>query len=196
MKIEATEIADVLLLVPECHADDRGLFAEVYNRTEFVRAGISPVFTQDNMSRSVSAGTVRGLHYQVPPHAQAKLVRCSRGAILDVAVDIRRYSPTFGRHVRRVLSADNMQQLFVPAGFAHGFSTLSANTEVQYKVSADYAPDSERGIAFDDPTLAIDWQLRGREPILSAKDRALPFLENLKNDSPFKTIMEPAACVF
>ena len=194
MKIEATEIEDVLLLTPKCLRDERGHFAETYNRSRFVSLGISTVFTQDNMSLSAATGTVRGLHYQVHPYAQAKLVRCSRGAILDVAVDIRQNSQTFGQYVGRVLSAGNMQQLFIPAGFAHGFSTLSADTEVQYKVSADYAPECERGIAFDDPLLDIDWHLNDRKPILSDKDRALPNLEDLRIEIPSRKNAEPDTC--
>jgi dTDP-4-dehydrorhamnose 3,5-epimerase len=177
VKIEPTEIPDVLLVVPERHTDRRGHFAETYSKAIFERVGIKADFVQDNLSFSDREGTLRGLHFQIPPHAQAKLIRCSRGAILDVAVDIRRGSPTFGLHVARVLSAENMHQLFIPKGFAHGFRTLTPATEIQYKVDAAYAPDSERGIRFDDPILAIDWRLQGRPVCMSDRDQNLPAFE-------------------
>jgi len=173
MRLEPTEIPDVLLVVPKRHEDQRGHFVETYSKPVFKRMGIAADFVQDNLSFSEHQGTIRGLHFQAPPYAQAKLVRCSRGAILDVAVDIRRGSPTFGLHVARVLSATNMHLLFIPRGFAHGFCTLAPATEVQYKVDAAYAPDCERGIRFDDPLLAIDWQLDGSPAFTSDRDRNL-----------------------
>jgi len=194
MKVEATEIPDVLLLSPKRIEDVRGFFTETYNANRFKEIGIWTQFMQDNMSCSVHAGTVRGLHYQTPPHAQTKLVRCSRGAIVDVALDIRIGSPTFGRYVRRVLTAENMHQLFIPTGFAHGFATLTADTEVQYKVDAPYAPECERGIAFDDETLNIDWQLDGLSPQLSEKDRQLPAFEALRPDFSYIALAEAREC--
>ncbi|MHA7776925.1 dTDP-4-dehydrorhamnose 3,5-epimerase [Roseibium sp. M-1] len=174
MRLEATEIPDVLLVVPECRSDQRGYFVETYSKPVFRSLGISADFIQDNLSFSERQGTIRGLHFQTGPHAQSKLIRCARGAILDVAVDIRRGSPTFGLHVARVLSAENMHQLYIPKGFAHGFCTLTAATEIQYKVDAAYAPHSEEGIRFDDPDLAIDWRLGGEPAFVSERDRNLP----------------------
>jgi dTDP-4-dehydrorhamnose 3,5-epimerase len=142
--------------------------------------GIDTVFIQDNHSLSAERGVVRGLHYQLPPAAQAKLVRVARGAILDVAVDIRRHSPTFGKHVAAVLSAENWQQIYIPPGFAHGFATLEPNTEVLYKVSAPYAPDSERGVLWKDPALGIDWGVDPSTAVLSAKDTLYPQLSDVK----------------
>lgn len=182
MRIERTEIPEVLLLTPHRHKDSRGFFSELYNRAAFREFGILNDFIQDNMSFSERVGTVRGLHYQAPPFAQAKLVRCTRGEILDVCVDIRAGSPTFGQTVRRILSARTMNQIFVPAGFAHGFSTLTPQVEVQYKVDNDYAPESEKGIRFDDPSLAIDWELGGHSAVVSDKDRDLPSLSAAASD--------------
>lgn len=194
MKVEATEIPDVLLLTPKCYEDSRGYFAEIYNARALEDHGIRTQFIQDNMSYSARAGTVRGLHYQAPPHAQTKLVRCTRGAIVDVALDIRSGSPTFGRYVRHVLSAQNMCQLYIPIGFAHGFSTLSDDTEVQYKVDAPYAPECERGIAFDDDRLGIDWRLDGVSPIVSDKDRQLAGFESLLPEFTYNTWIEAEKC--
>jgi len=174
MRLEPTEIPDVLLVIPDCHSDQRGYFVETYSKPVFRKMGIPADFIQDNLSFSKRQGTVRGLHFQTGPHAQSKLIRCSRGVILDVAVDIRQGSPTFGLHVARVLSATNMHQLFVPKGFAHGFCTLTPATEIQYKVDAVYSPQSEQGIRFDDPVLAIDWQLGGKPAFVSKRDRNLP----------------------
>ncbi len=183
MRLEPTEIPDVLQLVPTRHEDARGHFAETYNRSVLREFGLTVEFVQDNLSHSVRHGTVRGLHFQVPPRAQSKLVRCSRGAILDVAVDLRVGSPTFGAHVTRILSAENMLQLFIPQGFAHGFCTLSPEAEVLYKVDCGYAPDCERGIRYDDPALAIDWRLGGGPAFLSDRDRTLPLFGEVT--SPF-----------
>ena len=171
-------IPDVKLLTPKRHGDHRGFFSEVYNHEAFVKAGIDLIFVQDNHSMSGPQGTLRGLHYQLPPMAQGKLIRVTKGAILDVAVDIRRSSPTFGRHVTDVLSAENWKQMFVPAGFAHGFVTLEPDTEVIYKVNALYSPQHERGIAWNDPALAIDWRIGANAAILSARDAKHPQLRD------------------
>jgi dTDP-4-dehydrorhamnose 3,5-epimerase len=196
MKAILTRIEGVVLLKPKLHRDSRGFFSESYNRQTFGELGITAQFIQDNMSFSRQAGTIRGLHYQVPPFAQTKLVRCIHGAILDVAVDLRDGSPTFGTHVSCILTAENMHQLFIPVGFAHGFSTLSPNTEVQYKVDAGYAPEYERGIACDDNDLAIDWNLHGRSAVLSEKDKNLPSFRDLKYEFLYEPGMENAECAF
>lgn len=183
MIVTPLEIADVLLLAPRRFEDERGWFEETFNARAFAAAGLPADFVQDNQSLSRAAGTVRGLHLQVAPHAQAKLVRVLRGAILDVAVDVRAGSPTRGRSVAAVLDAASGRQLFVPRGFAHGFRTLVPDTVVAYKVDGFYDRASERGIRYDDPDLAIDWTggladgdtpSAGTAVVLSDKDRALP----------------------
>jgi dTDP-4-dehydrorhamnose 3,5-epimerase len=179
MRITPTAISDVQIIEPVRHGDRRGYFAEMYNQKLLVDAGIDVAFVQDNQSLSAQRGVVRGLHYQLPPFAQDKLVRVLRGSVLDVAVDIRRGSPTFGKHVAVELSADNFRQLFVPVGFAHGFVTLEDDTELFYKVSDYYAPDHERGIQWNDPDLAIDWPVESAAAILSDKDLKLPPLSQL-----------------
>jgi len=176
MQIIPTDIPAVRILVPKKHGDHRGFFSEVYSRQALADAGINTEFVQDNHSLSAQKGVLRGLHYQIAPMAQDKLVRVIRGAILDVAVDIRRSSSTFGRHVKVVLSTDNWQQVFVPVGFAHGFVTLEPNTEVLYKVSTYYSPGHERGIRWDDPNLAIDWGLDRAAVTLSERDQKHPLL--------------------
>jgi dTDP-4-dehydrorhamnose 3,5-epimerase len=181
MQVTETEIPAVKVLTPRRHADERGFFSEVYNSRVLQELGVGAAFVQDNHSLSVQKGVVRGLHYQIAPIAQDKLVRVVRGAVLDVAVDIRRNSQTFGRHVAVVLSAENWRQIFVPVGFAHGFVTLEPNTEVIYKVSDYYSPEHERGIRWDDPDLGIDWQVSGADAILSVKDRANPLLRDVKD---------------
>ena len=169
MKIHRTDIPDVFLVEPRVFADCRGFFLESYNRRALsAAAGIDPEFVQDNHSRS-GRGVLRGLHYQIG-RPQEKLVRVTHGEIYDVAVDLRRGSPTYGRWVGVVLSADNKLQLWVPRGFGHGFYVVSAHAEVQYKTTEYYAPEHERTLAWDDPQLAIDWPLEGA-PLLSAKDR-------------------------
>jgi dTDP-4-dehydrorhamnose 3,5-epimerase len=165
---------EIKVLTPRRFGDDRGFFSEVYNAGELRALGIGLPFVQDNHSRSAAVGTVRGLHYQAPPFAQDKLVRVTCGAILDVAVDIRQSSPTFGRWVAVVISAELWNQLLIPVGFAHGFCTLEPNTEVLYKVTNFYSPDHDRGIAWDDPALAIAWPVEPDKAVLSSKDRALP----------------------
>lgn len=182
MKIEKTGLDGVVALVPRRFGDDRGFFAETYSLRAYRDAGISVEFVQDNHSLSHRVGTLRGLHFQAPPKAQDKLVRCGRGAIFDVAVDIRRGSPTYGHWVGRELSAENGVQLFVPKGFAHGFATLLPDSEIVYKCSDYYAPEAEGAVRWDDPTLGIEWPLAG-EPVLSGKDAGAPYLADFT--SPF-----------
>ena len=181
MKIEPTDLPDVLTLTPTRFGDARGWFCETFNAARLVAAGLDMVWVQDNHSMSARVGTLRGLHYQSPPHAQDKLVRCSRGAILDVAVDIRRGSPFYGRWVGVELTAENGRQLLVPKGFLHGFVTRAAESEVQYKCSDLYAPECDGGIRWDDPDIGVDWGVS--EPVLSAKDSTAPFLRDFI--SPF-----------
>jgi dTDP-4-dehydrorhamnose 3,5-epimerase len=164
-------------------ADDRGWFAETYNATRLSALGIDDVFVQDNHAKSGPVGVLRGLHFQRPPFAQAKLVRCVRGRIWDVAVDVRAGSPTYGRWAGAELSADNGLQLYVPVGFAHGYVTLEADSEVEYKVSARYAPECEGGVLWNDPDLAIPWPLPAGGPLVSDKDVRLGALRDLQ--SPF-----------
>ncbi|MEG3163835.1 dTDP-4-dehydrorhamnose 3,5-epimerase [Sphingomonas sp. PB2P19] len=174
----------VKLIRPRRHGDARGWFTEVYNVETFAAIGIDCRFVQDNHSLSVPAFTLRGLHFQTPPHGQDKLVRCIRGRIFDVAVDLRAESPTYGKWVGTELSADNGHQLFVPVGFAHAFVTLEPDCEVSYKCSDLYAPDCDGGVRWDDATIGIDWPLpAGTKPELSAKDAALPALSAF--NSPF-----------
>ncbi|WP_281637380.1 dTDP-4-dehydrorhamnose 3,5-epimerase [Flavobacterium marginilacus] len=173
MTIEKTFINDLVIINPTLFPDDRGYFFEAYNKAKFNEYGIKYQFIQDNQSFS-KRGVIRGLHLQIKPFAQAKLVRVLEGEILDVAVDLRKNSPTYGQHVSVVLSAANKKQLMVPHGFAHGFSVLSETASVLYKVDQVYNRDSERGIRYDDPTLAIDWQLNREEIIVSDKDVILP----------------------
>lgn len=179
MQVIETAIADVKVLVPKQFRDHRGFFSEVYSRKALAAAGIDREFVQDNHSLSVEKGVLRGLHYQLPPMAQDKLVRVVRGAILDVAVDIRRSSPTFGKHVAVEISADNWRQIFVPVGFAHGFVTLEPNTEVIYKVSAPYSPEHERAIRWNDPALGINWGVTEGQAILSGRDQTHPPLASV-----------------
>ena len=178
MKVQPTAIPEVLLLTPQKFHDARGFFSETYNRQRLADAGIDIAFVQDNHSRSADVSTVRGLHYQIQPKAQSKLVRVVRGAILDVAVDIRKGSPTFGRHVSSVISAEQWNQIFVPIGFAHGYVTLEPDTDIFYKTTDFYSPEHERGIIWNDPDLGIDWGIDDGEAVLSDRDRSLPrFLE-------------------
>ena len=180
--IETCEIEGLLIITPRKFGDKRGFFSEVYNARALHEAGFSSEFVQDNQSLSRDKGVVRGLHFQSPPFGQDKLVRVLRGAILDVAVDLRPSSSTYGRHFAIELSAENWKQLLVPIGFAHGFCTMEPDTEVAYKVSNYYAPDHDGGIRFDDPDLAISWPL-GDKAILSEKDQKLPAFRDFK--SPF-----------
>ena len=174
-------IPDVVLIEPTVHGDNRGYFIETFRQDLFEEAlGYQVNFIQDNESKSTK-GVLRGLHYQLPSYTQAKLVRVIEGSVLDVAVDIRKSSPTFGQHVVVELTAENKHQLFVPHGFAHGFVVLSDSATFAYKVDNYYAPKHDRGIAFDDKDLAIDWQLSPNELRLSDKDKALPSLANAKD---------------
>ncbi|MBD9559598.1 dTDP-4-dehydrorhamnose 3,5-epimerase [Ensifer sp. ENS03] len=176
MQFERTEIPAVFVVHTRKFGDDRGFFMESFRQSLFEEAVGNYQFVQDNHSLSRDAGTIRGLHFQVHPAAQGKLVRCVAGAILDVAVDIRRGSPTFGKHVARELSAINASQLWVPPGFAHGFCTLEPNTEVSYKVTDYYSPACDRGIIWNDPELNIAWPVRESAATLSEKDKLHPSL--------------------
>ena len=174
MDIAALTIPDVKLVTPARYQDDRGFFSETYNARRFKDAGITSDFVQDNHSYSAKKGTLRGLHYQTPPHAQAKLVRVLKGAVVDVVVDVRKNSAHFGQWVKAELSAENGVQLFVPAGFLHGFLTLEPDTEVAYKVDDFYARDCDGCVRWDDPDLAIDWGVDPNTVTVSAKDAAAP----------------------
>ena len=172
----------ILLITPSRFGDQRGFFSETYSRKKYLEMGIDIEFVQDNQSLSHDVGTLRGLHFQAPPHAQGKLVRCSRGAIFDVAVDIRRGSPTYGQWVGYELSAKNGHQLYVPMGFAHGFVTLEPDSEIVYKCSDYYAPETEGSLRWDDPDIGIEWPLKGN-PTLSEKDALAPLFKDF--ESPF-----------
>ena len=175
----------LVVICPRRFSDTRGWFSETYNEARFASFGLLTSFCQDNQSYSQPVGTLRGLHFQTPPHAQAKLVRCLRGRIFDVAVDIRQKSPTYGKWLGLELSADNGKQLFIPAGFAHGFVTLEPDCEIAYKVSDYYAPDCDGGIAWDDPTINIQWPIDNVTPVLSDKDAGLPKLKDIDVDFPY-----------
>jgi dTDP-4-dehydrorhamnose 3,5-epimerase len=179
MKIERLEIADILMVTPARHGDSRGFFSETFRADAFAKHGVDATFVQDNHAFSAQKGVLRGLHFQVAPRAQGKLVRCTRGAILDVGVDIRQGSPTYRRHVAVELSASNWRQLWVPPGFAHGYVTLQDDCEVVYKVTDYYAPEYDRGIAWDDPALGIDWRIPVDCVILSDKDKKHPRLSDV-----------------
>lgn len=186
---EPLAIPAVVLIRPKKFGDARGYFMETYSTEAFAAAGIEAAFVQDNQSLSATAGVVRGLHFQAPPVPQAKLIRVLKGVIFDVAVDIRVGSPSYGRWCAATLTADGAEQLFVPRGFAHGFCTLEPNTEVVYKVDGPYAPQTEGGIAWNDPTLAIDWPITAAEAQLSGKDTVLPGLAEFA--SPFRYEARP-----
>ncbi len=175
-----TDIPGLVVFEPDMFEDKRGYFYESYNENVFREQGIDLRWVQDNQSSS-SYGVIRGLHYQLPPHAQAKLVRVIRGRILDVVVDIRQGSPTYGKSYCKVLSAKNKRQLFIPRGFAHGFSVLSVKAEMLYKCDAFYNKESERGIIYNDPELNIDWRIPVKDVIVSPKDRELPLLKDSMN---------------
>ncbi len=176
IEVVALAIEAVKLVRVRRFVDARGYFTETWNEKSFAGVGIETRFVQDNLSFSRFAGTIRGLHFQRPPAAQAKLVRVSRGRVFDVAVDLRRGSPSYGRFASAELSAEGGEQMFVPEGFAHGFCTLEPDTEVAYKASDFYAPEHDAGIAWNDPAIGIEWPLGGREPKLSDKDMRLPRL--------------------
>ena len=187
MRILKTDIEGVLIIEPRLFEDERGYFFEAFSERKFAElTGIKTRFVQDNESRS-SVGVVRGLHFQLPPHAQSKLVRVVRGAILDVAVDIRRGSPTLGRYVAVELSEHNHRQLFIPRGFAHGFSVLEDDAIVEYKCDNYYAPEAEGAIRWDDATLAIDWKVADSEVVVSAKDKGNPLFEECERLFDYNT---------
>lgn len=179
MQITELAIGEVKLIRPKRYADSRGYFVETWNRSRLADAGLATDFVQDNSSYSRERGTIRGLHFQRPPAAQAKLVRVLRGSVFDVAVDLRGSSGTYGRFVSAVLSAEGGEQLLVPVGFAHGFCTLEPDTEVAYKVSDFYDPQCDGGVAWDDPLIGIPWPLSGTRPVLSDKDSRLPTLQQI-----------------
>ncbi len=179
MLVRPLDIPDIKMITPRRFVDARGFFCETYNRRRLSEAGIEADFVQDNHSLSSPKGVVRGLHFQIDPHAQAKLIRVARGAIFDVALDIRRGSPTFGEHVSVVLSADTGDQLWIPVGFAHGFCTLEPETEVLYKTTGYHAPECARGIKWDDPALGIAWPVKPSEAVLSEQDRNYPAFAEL-----------------
>lgn len=179
MDIFATEIEAIKIIRPKRLSDTRGFFSEVFRRDMMEKVGLPTEWVQDNNSFSAARGTIRGLHFQAHPFAQHKLVRVVRGCILDVVVDLRRSSPTYGRHVAVEISAENWHQIFVPIGFAHGFCTLEQETEVLYKVSAPYAPQHDCGLAWNDPDLGIAWPVSARDAILSEKDQRHPRLSDL-----------------
>jgi dTDP-4-dehydrorhamnose 3,5-epimerase len=184
LEVVELEIPEVKLITPDRFGDDRGFFSETFNQQRFADAGIKADFVQDNHSLSAVKGTVRGLHYQSPPFAQAKLVRVLRGAILDVAVDVRKGSATFGKWVSAELSAANGTQIFVPRGFLHGFATLEPDTEIAYKVDNYYSRECDGAVAWNDPDLAIDWRVEGKDAVLSEKDAAAPAFADFA--SPFE----------
>jgi len=171
---EPLALLEVLLIKPRKFADSRGFFMETYSAPAFAELGVMAAFVQDNHSMSIKRGTVRGLHFQTPPRAQAKLVRVARGAVFDVAVDLRRDSPSYGVWTAATLTAEGGEQLFIPRGFAHGFCALADNTEVLYKVDDVYAPDCDTGLFWDDPDIAIDWPVARAEVLTSDKDARLP----------------------
>ena len=177
--VERLDLEGLLQITPKRFGDSRGFFSESYNRDALYELGINCDFRQDNHSLSRQRGTIRGLHFQIAPSAQAKLVRVLRGAVYDAAVDLRHGSPTFGRSCAVVLSAENGRQLLVPAGFAHGFCTLEADTEVSYKVDAPYAREHERGLRWDDPVLGIAWPVSRQEAVLIERDEHWPLLSDL-----------------
>lgn len=183
MEINHTSLPGVAVLMPRRFGDARGWFSETWNASQMADVGLDLDFLQDNHSFSTMPGTLRGLHYQRPPRAQGKLVRCTRGVIFDVAVDIRKGSPTYGKWVGVELSAENGRQLLIPTGFLHGFVTRTADCEVQYKCTDLYAPDCDGSIRWDDPTIGIDWGLGDDQPVLSDKDAVAPLLAGF--DSPF-----------
>lgn len=181
MQATPTSIPDIKLLTLKKYEDARGFFSETYSQKALEGLGIQINFVQDNHSLSADKGVIRGLHFQIPPFAQDKLIRVTRGAIFDVAVDIRKNSPTFGKHVATIISAKEWNQIFIPIGFAHGFCTLEPNTEVVYKVSQYYSPEHDRGLLWNDPALEINWPITQSKAILSDKDQKHPLLAQLKS---------------
>ncbi|WP_272700673.1 dTDP-4-dehydrorhamnose 3,5-epimerase [Desulfovibrio sp. Fe33] len=185
MEVYKTELSGLLILIPRVFQDERGFFLESYNAAHFRELGIDCEFVQDNHAYSRDVGVLRGFHFQTPPMAQAKLVWVTRGAVVDVVVDLRKGSPTYGRKEHVILSAANFKRMFIPKGFGHAYATIMPDTEFQYKVDAPYSPAHEGGLAWNDPDIGMDWEpaLHGREPILSEKDRLLPELAGFS--SPF-----------
>ena len=177
------EIEDVILVTPQVFGDSRGFFMESYQKSSFEKNGIKDEFNQDNHSKSTK-GVLRGLHYQTNPAAQAKLVRCPKGRILDVAVDIRKNSPTFGKWVGEILSEENKNMLYIPAGFAHGFVVLSDEAELLYKASNEYSPQNDRGIRWNDPDINVQWGI-DFEPLISEKDSKQPYLKDVAKEDLF-----------
>ncbi len=184
MKIKRASIPDVLVIKPEKYGDHRGFFSETYNKKLLENEGLAVEFVQDNQSLSAKAGTLRGLHFQAPPFAQDKLVRVINGAIIDVALDIRRNSPTYGQHISEIISANNWKQIFIPKGFAHGFLTTEPDTEVIYKVSNFYAPDYDFGINWNDKKLGINWGIDQENITISEKDLLQPNFHDI--ETPFE----------
>lgn len=182
MKFIRSDIQDVYIFEPTVYEDERGCFLESYNYVNFNEAVGKTIFVQDNESKS-KRGVIRGLHFQVPPYAQAKLVRCIEGAVIDVAVDIRKNSPTYGKHVALEITGDNKKQLYIPRGFAHGFAVISDEAIVAYKVDNVYSPEHDSGILWNDPDLNIDWKLINHEVVVSEKDKNLVNLKSF--NSPF-----------
>lgn len=180
MQVERLSIPEVLLLTPQRHGDARGWFSETYVKRELEKAGVHDDFVQDNQAYSAQRGTLRGLHLQIPPQPISKLVRCLKGAIFDVAVDVRAGSPTFGRWAGAELSADNGGQLYCPRGFAHAYLTLTPDAEVAYKIDGYYAPDCERGVRWNDPAIGIAWPIPASEIITNARDAAQPLLTDFE----------------
>lgn len=185
MQVRKLALDGIMEVTPKKFGDARGFFSETYSQKAFTEAGIDIAWVQDNQSFSEERNVLRGLHFQVAPFAQDKLIRVLRGAIFDVAVDLRRGSPSYGKWTSCILSADQWNQLLVPKGFAHGFVTLEPGVEVLYKVSAPYAPSCDRSIRWNDPAIGIDWPLDGRDPILSAKDAAAPLLADIAEQVSF-----------
>ena len=183
--IAAPGLPAVRIITPRRISDSRGFFSEICRQDGMAACGIDVTFVQENHAQSKASATIRGMHFQIGTSAQAKLIRCPRGSILDVAVDIRRGSPTFGRHAAIVLSAENWKQVYMPVGFAHGYCTLEPDTEVVYKVNTYYDPASERGFAWNDPDIAIPWPVGGETAVLAAKDQTYPRLAELSDFFPF-----------
>ncbi len=179
MQFEPLSLPGLVLIRPARHGDARGWFSEVWRRDQWEAAGVKADFVQDNQSFSAQTGTVRGLHFQLPPFAQAKLVRCVSGRVLDVAVDLRRSSPGFGKAVSVELTAEGGEQLFIPAGFAHGFCTLEPDSGLAYKVDAYYSAAHDRGVRWNDPAFGIEWPVSEGDAVLSAKDKVQPFFAEL-----------------
>jgi dTDP-4-dehydrorhamnose 3,5-epimerase len=177
--IEHLAIRDIVLITPKRFGDDRGYFSETYKQSWFTANVANVTFVQDNQSLSRQKGVIRGLHFQRPPAGQGKLVRCLKGSIFDVAVDLRAGSPSFGRWVGATLTAQIGEQLWIPEGFAHGFCTLEPDTEVFYKVTSEYSPTHDAGVAFDDPAIGVDWPIGPADAVLSPKDQVLPRLDQL-----------------